>query len=342
MKNNTRDITANGARQVVVITGASAGVGRATAIAFAREGASIGLIARGQAGLDGARREVEAVGGRAVVVVADVADPGAVERAAATIEQELGPIDVWVNNAMVSVFAPVKEITPEEFRRVTEVTYLGVVYGTMAALERMRARNRGVIIQVGSALAFRAIPLQSAYCGAKHAIKGFTESLRSELLHDRSNVRIAMVQMPALNTPQFTWSTSRLPKHPQPVPPIFQPEVAARAIVWASRHDRPQLVVGAPTSLAILGEKIAPGLLDRFLAKTNYDAQQIDLPFDLDRPANLWEPVDAEIDRGTHGPFDDRSSGRSPHFWLTTNRGRLAAAALGSLAAIAPFVRRMR
>ena len=302
MKNSTRDRTLNGAGQVVVITGASAGVGRATAIAFAKGGASIGLIARGEAGLDGARRDVEAVGGRAVVVVADVADSAAIERAAATIEQELGPVDVWVNNAMVSVFAPVTEITPEEFRRVTEVTYLGVVYGTMAALKRMQARDRGVIIQVGSALAFRAIPLQSAYCGAKHAIKGFTESLRSELLHDKNNVRIAMVQMPALNTPQFTWSTSRLPKHPQPVPPIFQPEVAARAIVWASRHERPQVVVGAPTSLAILGEKIAPGLLDRFLAKTNYEAQQIDLPFDPYRPANLWEPVDAVSDRERMDP----------------------------------------
>jgi len=332
----------NSIRNVVVITGASAGVGRATARAFAERGADIGLIARGEAGLEGARNDVEAAGGRAVVVVADVSDPDAVERAAATIEDALGPIDVWVNNAMVTMFAPVREITPREFRRVTEVTYLGVVYGTMAALKRMQPRNRGVIVQVSSALAYRAIPLQSAYSGAKHAIKGFTESLRSELLHDGSNVRVTMVQLPGLNTTQFTWGVARLPKHPQPVPPIFQPEVAANAIVWAASHDRSRINVGAPTGAAILGEKLAPALLDRFLAKTNYQAQQTDLPFDPARPSNLWEPVDADVDHGAHGPFDDRSRPSSPQFWLTTNRGWLAAAALGGLAIIAPLIRRMR
>src|SRR5947207_4278946 len=251
-------------RQVVVVTGASAGVGRATVRAFAQRGADVGLLARGVDGLEAARREVEAAGGRAIAIPTDVADADRVEAAADRIERELGPIDVWVNNAMVSVFSPVKELTPDEVHRVTEVTYLGVVYGTLAALKRMLPRDRGSIVQVGSALAYRGIPLQAAYCGAKHAIQGFTESLRSELLHDKSNVRVTMVQLPAINTPQFSWVKSRLPREPQPVPPIYAPEIAADAIVWAARHRRREMSVGAPTVAAIWGNKVASGLADRY------------------------------------------------------------------------------
>src|ERR687886_2704359 len=232
--------------EVVAVTGASAGVGRATAQAFAKRGARVGLISRGRVGLEGAKKEVESFGGKALVLPTDVADAGAVEAAAQKVEEEFGPIDIWVNNAMVSVFSPVKEMTPEEFKRVTEVTYLGYVHGTLAALRRMLPRDRGTILQVGSALCYRGIPLQAAYCAAKHAIQGFTESLRCELIHDRSNVKITMVQMPALNTPQFAWSKSRMPRKAQPVPPIYQPEVAADAIVWAAHHERPELYVGWP------------------------------------------------------------------------------------------------
>jgi NAD(P)-dependent dehydrogenase (short-subunit alcohol dehydrogenase family) len=284
-------------QQVVVITGASAGVGRATACAFARLGARVGLIARGQEGLEGARRDVEALGGRAVVLAADVADPDQVERAAGIVERELGPIDVWINNAMTSVFSPVQELHPEEVRRVTEVTYLGTVYGTLAALKRMRPRNRGVIVQVGSALAYRAIPLQSAYCAAKHAVQGFTESLRCELLHEKSAVRVQMVHLPALNTPHFSWVRSRLPRSPQPVPPIYQPEVAADAILWAVGHDRREIEVGLPTILAIQGNKLFAGLMDRYLARTGYDAQQTNRPAEPGRPDNLWNPVPGDAAR---------------------------------------------
>ena len=254
--------------QVVVITGASAGVGRATVREFAKHVASIGLIARGLDGLNGAKREVEQAGGRALVVPTDVANAEQVESAAEQIERELGPIDVWVNNAMTSVFSPVKETTPEEYKRVTEVTYLGCVYGTLAAVKRMLPRDRGVIVQVGSALAYRSIPLQSAYCAAKHAIAGFTDSLHCELFHDRSNVRVTMVDMPALNTPQFSWVKSRLKNKPQPVPPIFQPEVAAQAIYYASQHPRRQFFVGSPTVFAIQGQTFIPGILDRYLGRT--------------------------------------------------------------------------
>jgi NAD(P)-dependent dehydrogenase (short-subunit alcohol dehydrogenase family) len=259
--------------QVVVVTGASAGVGRATVRAFAKRGAYLGLVARGDDGLQAARREVEDLGGKALVVQTDVADPVQVEAAAIAVEEAFGPIDVWVNNAMASVFSPAHEMTPEEFERVTAVTYLGYVYGTLAALKRMRPRDRGVIVQVGSALAYRGIPLQSAYCGAKHAVQGFTESVRCELLHDGSDVKITMVQLPALNTPQFSWVKSRLRRKPQPVPPIYQPEVAADAIVWAAYNYRRQWYVGGPTTLAIVGDKIAPGLADRYLAKQGYEAQ---------------------------------------------------------------------
>ncbi|MBA3336172.1 MAG: SDR family oxidoreductase [Chloroflexia bacterium] len=329
-------------RRVVVVTGASAGIGRATAIRFAERGANLGLIARGEAGLEGARRDVEAAGGRAVVVQADVADAAAIEAAAERIEAELGPIDVWVNDAMVSVFAPVKELKAEEVRRVTEVTYLGVVNGTLAALKRMLPRDQGVIVQVGSALAYRGIPLQAAYCGAKHAIQGFNESLRCELLHDGSWVRTTMVQLPALNTPQFDWVLARLPNHPQPVPPIYQPEVAAEAIVWASEHVRREVSLGFPTVIAILANKFAPGLLDRYLAKTNYKAQQTDRPLDPHRPNNLWVPVDHARDYGSHGDFDARAKSSTPQWWLTTNRAWLGAVGAGIAGATVLTRRRSR
>jgi NAD(P)-dependent dehydrogenase (short-subunit alcohol dehydrogenase family) len=312
-------------KRVVVITGASAGVGRAAAQAFAREGASIGLIARGRAGLEGARRDVEALGGRALVLPLDVADADAIENAAAEVENSLGEIDVWVNVAMASVFSPVKEMTAEEFKRVTEVTYLGYVYGTLAALKRMLPRNRGAIIQVGSALAYRGIPLQSAYCAAKHAIQGFCDSLRCELIHDKSNVRLTMIQMPALNTPQFSWVKSRLPRKAQPVPPIYEPEIAARAILFASLYPRREIYVGMPTVEAIVGNKIAPGLLDHYLARTCFDAQQTNEAEDPNRPNNLWEAVDSAKDHGAHGRFDARASDRSPQLWTTTHRNWIAA-----------------
>jgi NAD(P)-dependent dehydrogenase (short-subunit alcohol dehydrogenase family) len=311
---------------VVVVTGASAGVGRATVRAFARAGARIGLLARGRDGLEAAQREVENAGGEALVCSADVADADQVEAAAAAVEEKLGPIDIWINNAMTSVFSPIKEMTAEEFKRVTEVTYLGFVYGTLAALKRMLPRNQGTIVQVGSALAYRGIPLQAAYCGAKHAIQGFVDSLRCELLHDRSKVRVTMVQMPALNTPQFSWVKSRLPHKPQPVPPIFQPEVAAEAIFWAAHHDRPEVYVGWPTVEAIVGNKIAPRLADLYLAHTGYESQQTDEPEDNNRPDNLWEPVAG--DHGAHGAFDHRAHRQSSQLWVTTHRNWLAIAGI--------------
>ena len=313
--------------EVVVVTGASAGVGRATVRAFAREGARIGLIARDRDGLEGARRDVEAAGGDSIALPVDVADAEAVEAGAGTIAGTPRAIDILGNNAMTSVFSPFKEMTADEFRRVTEVTYLGFVYGTMAALRRMLPRDRGTIVQVGSALAYRAIPLQSAYCGAKHGIQGFTESLRCELLHDGSHVHLTMVQMPALNTPQFSWVRSRLPRKPQPVPPIYQPEVAAEAIVWAAHHRRPELYVGWPTVQAILGDRVAPRLLDHYLARTGYDSQQTNEPADPNRPDNLWEPVPG--DHGAHGVFDHRSRAHSAQLWATMHRGALSAVGLG-------------
>jgi NAD(P)-dependent dehydrogenase (short-subunit alcohol dehydrogenase family) len=313
--------------EVVVITGASAGVGRATARAFAKHGAHIGLIARGREGLEGAHREVEAAGGKALVLPTDVSEADQVEAAAAAVEEAFGPIDIWINNAMASVFSPILHMTPAEFKRVTEVTYLGVVYGTLAALRRMHPRDRGMIVQVGSALAYRSIPLQSAYCAAKHAIKGFTDSLRCELIHDGSHVRVTMVHMPALNTPQFNWVKSRLPRKPQPVPPIYQPEVAAEAIYWAAHHDRRELYVGMSTVEAIVGNKIAPGLLDHYLGRTGYDAQQYDGYEDPERPDNLWKPV--PHDYGAHGDFDKRASSHSVQLWADTHRGLLALAGVG-------------
>lgn len=318
--------------EVVMITGASAGVGRATVRAFARQKAHVGLLARGKAGLEGARREVEELGGRALVLPADVSDADQVESCAAALEQEFGPIDVWVNNAMCSVFSPVKEMTPSDYRRVTEVTYLGYVHGTLAALKRMLPRDRGTIVLVGSALAYRGIPLQSAYCAAKHAIQGFHDSLRTELIHDKSRVKVTMVQMPALNTPQFDWVKSRLQRKPQPVPPIFQPEVAAQAIVHAAHHDRREWYVGMPTVEAIVGNKIAPSLCDWYLGRMGYDAQQCDGAANPNRPDNLYEPVDAERDFGAHGDFDQRARSFSWQWWANENRGWLLLAAAGAAA----------
>jgi NAD(P)-dependent dehydrogenase (short-subunit alcohol dehydrogenase family) len=328
--------------QTVVVTGASAGVGRAAAVAFASRGDRVGLLARGSAGLAGALAEVERAGGTGLAVETDVADHEAVEQAAATIEAQLGPIDVWVNNAMATVFAPFHEITAEEYRRSTEVTYLGTVHGTMAALRRMRARGAGTIVQVGSALAYRGIPLQSPYCGAKHAIQGFTEALRCELLHDESPVHVTMVQMPALNTPQFGWSRNKMGKRPQPVPPIFQPEVAARAIVWASQHRRKEVYVGRSTVLAIVGDKLASAAADRYLARTGYSSQLTDEPDDAGRPDNLLEPVDAGTDRGMHGRFDDKASDGDPETWFVTHRGLATAAAAGAGAAAVTWLARRR
>ncbi|MGE5227811.1 MAG: SDR family oxidoreductase [Planctomycetaceae bacterium] len=300
----------NGSRPVVVVTGATSGVGRATAIAFAARGARVALLARGGDGLEGAVRDVQDAGGTALAIATDVSDPDQLERAAARTEATFGPIDVWVNDAMTSVFAPVWEIRPEEFRRVTDVTYHGVVYGTMAALGRMRPRGHGTIVQVGSALAYRGIPLQSAYCGAKHAIQGFTEALRAELLHEGSGVHVTMVQLPALNTPQFDVVRSRLPRKAQPVPPIYEPEVAARAIVHAAAHpERRERWVGATTSLTIVANSVVPGLLDRYLARTGFASQQTDEPENPDRPDDLWDPVPG--DRGAHGRFGDRAHGWS-------------------------------
>ena len=316
--------------EVVVITGASAGIGRATAVYFARHGAHIGLLARGGEGLEGARRDVEAAGGQALELRTDVAIATQVEEAAAAVEQHFGPIDIWINNAMVSVFSPVKEMTPAEFQRVTEVTYLGCVYGTLAALKRMQPRDRGAIVQVGSALAYRGIPLQAAYCGAKHAVQGFVDSLRCELLHDRSGIRLSMVQLPALNTPQFSWVKSRLPRKPQPVPPIFQPEVAAEAIYWTAHHDRAEVILGWPAAKAIIGNKIAPRVADWYLAQNGYRAQQTDEPVAPCRADNLWEPLPG--DHGARGDFSDRARSYSIHWWLNKHRGWLT---LGGAAAVA-------
>ena len=313
--------------QVVVVTGASAGVGRAVVRAYAQRGAHIGLIARGRAGLEAARREVKELGGRALVLPLDVADAEAVETAAARVEAAFGPIDVWVNNAMLSVFSPIKEMTAEEFRRVTEVTYLGYVHGTLSALRRMLPRDRGTIVQVGSALAYRGIPLQSAYCAAKHAIQGFMDSLYSELLHDKSNVKATMVQLPAVNTPQFRWVKSRLPNKAQPVPPIFQPEVIAEGILYAADHPQREFWIGWPTVKAIVGDRAIPWYLDQYLAEHGYSGQQIEEPRDPDSPYNLWEPVDDAEDHGAHGVFDDRARPYSLQLRASMNRGWVAAAA---------------
>ncbi|AGZ52133.1 SDR family oxidoreductase [Mycobacterium kansasii] len=320
----------------VVITGASAGVGRAAAREFGKHGARVGLLARGQTGLDAAAAEVEQAGGQALAIPTDIASFDEVDAAAEQVESRFGGIDVWVNVAFTSVFAPFHEITPDEYRRATDVTYLGFVWGTMAALRRMRPRDRGAIVQVGSALSHRSIPLQSVYCGAKHAVNGFTESLRTELLHDNSNVQVTVVQMPALNTPQFSWVLSRLPRQPQPVPPIYQPEVAARAVYYAAKHPRhKEYWVGASTTATLLGQRLFPALLDRYLARNGYASQQTDQPNTQD--ANLWQPVDGEDgkDFGAHGDFDSRSHAVSAQWWLRENAKPLAVAAGAVLAGVA-------
>ena len=320
--------------ETIVITGASAGIARATARLYGERGANVGLIARGKAGLDGAVADVVQGGGKALAVSADVADYEQLKGAARQVEELFGPIDVWINVAFTSVFAPFAEISPDEFRRVTEVSYLGFVHGTMVALDTMRSRGRGTIVQVGSALGERSIPLQSAYCGAKHAINGFTSSLRCELLHENSGIHVTVVQMPAVNTPQFSWVRSKLPNHPQPVPPIYQPEVAARGVVFAADHPRRrQYWVGGSTVATLAVNKIIPALLDRYLARTGYAAQQTSQKAAADRPDNLWQPADRADghDRGARGIFDSTSHDRSPQLWLSQHAGLLiATAAAGS------------
>ncbi|KAA5541812.1 SDR family oxidoreductase [Roseiconus nitratireducens] len=327
-------VNRSGKRPVVVITGASAGIGRAAVRRFVRGGYDVGLIARGESGLSAAADEVRRGGGTALTLPCDVSDASALDSAAEQVEMELGPIDVWVNNAMSSVFSPVDQMKPEEYKRVTEVTYLGYVYGTLSALKRMKPRDRGAIVQVGSALAYRSIPLQSAYCAAKHAIVGFTDSLRCELIHDKSNVHLTAVHMPAVNTPQFDWVKSRLPNRAQPVPPIFQPEVAAEAIFFAAHHRRRELWVARSAVLSILAQKLVPGLADHYLAANGYKAQQTDQPKDVDRPHNLWSPVDSNGggDFGAHGAFDDQASDRSPMLAVSESRKtlqRIASIGLG-------------
>jgi len=324
-------------REVVAVTGASGGVGRAIAREFAKHGAAVGLIARGRAGLDAAAQEVSELGGTPYAHVADVAEFEQVQAAAAAIEERLGPIDVWINNAMTTVFAFIDDIEPHEFERATRVTYLGAVWGTKVALDRMLPRDRGTIVQVGSALAYRGIPLQAPYCGAKHAMKGFYESLRCELRHRGSGVYVTMVQLPGMNTPQFDHCLSKMPRHPMPVPPIYQPDVAARTVYWAAHHRRREMYVGISTVYSIIGNKVAPWLAERYLAKTAVDGQQTDRPFDGTAAANLFEPVDDDHDEGAHGGFDDQAHRHSPQAWLSRHRlpsGLAATAAAGGAAAV--------
>jgi NAD(P)-dependent dehydrogenase (short-subunit alcohol dehydrogenase family) len=320
--------------EVVVVTGSSGGVGRAIAHAFGKRGAHVALLARGERGLQDCRSEVEKLGGKALPIPTDVSDADQVEAAAEQVEATLGPIDIWVNDAMATVFARVVDTTPAEFKRATEVTYLGTVYGTMAALKRMTARNAGTIVQVGSALSYRAIPLQAAYCGSKFAIRGFTDSIRTELRHDKSKVHITMVQLPGVNTTQFNWCRSKLPNHPQPVPPIYQPEIPAEAVYWAAHHRRRELWVAYSATEAILGSKIAPTLADIYLARTGFSGQQVqDMPVSPDRPDNLFEPVPDKA--ATHGMFDDQAKRRSPALWAATHRTLIAGATLAAAGAAA-------
>jgi short-subunit dehydrogenase len=306
---------------------------------FGRRGARIGLLARGKQRLEAAKREIEEQGGKALALSVDVSDAGQVEHAAQRVENELGPITVWVNNAMTTIFAPFAEIQPDEYKRATEVTYLGCVYGTMAALKRMLRRDQGAIVQVGSALAYRSIPLQSAYCGAKHAIVGFTDSLRCELIHRKSQVHLTVVHLPAMNTPQFSWCRTRLPRHPQPVPPIFQPEVAARAIYYAAHHKRREIFVGGPTIAAIYGQNFAPAFADWYLGTHAYESQQTSQPVRPERPDNLFEPVPA--DYAAHGIFSDRAKPSSLQSWMDLRRAPLAAGAAAVIGASVFLWRRL-
>jgi short-subunit dehydrogenase len=331
--------------QTVVVTGASAGIGRAVATAFGARGATVGLIARGETGLASAAKEVERAGGTAIALPVDVADPDQVAAAVDRMESEAGPIDVWVNVAFTSVFAPFDEISPEEFRRATEVTYLGYVWATKAVLPRMKARDRGTIVHVGSALAYRGIPLQTAYCGAKHAIQGFHEALRCELLHEKSNVHVTMVQMPAVNTPQFSWVLSRLPRQPQPVPPIYRPETVARMVLHAADHPRRrEYWVGSSTAATLAANALAPGLLDRYLGRTGFASQQTDRPHDPDAPANLFEPADgpAGHDFGTRGIFSARTIRWDPQLWASRHHGAVAAVAGATVAGVLSLRRSRR
>jgi short-subunit dehydrogenase len=330
--------------QIVVVTGASGGIGRAVAQAYGARGSSLALLARGTQGLVGAEKDVRSAGGEAISIEIDIADSRQVQAAADRVEKEVGPIAVWVNVAFSSVFSPFDQIEPDEYKRVTEVSYLGYVYGTMAALKYMKARDRGTIVQVGSALAYRGIPLQSAYCGAKHAIQGFNEALRCELLHDKSNVHVTMVQMPAVNTPQFSWVLSRLPRHAQPVPPIYQPELAARAVLFAADHpQRREYWVGTSTVATLAANAIAPGVLDRYLGKTGFSSQQTSEPHSQDAPVNLWDPADGAHgkDYGAHGAFDSKSHDDDPQLWLSHHHNVIGIF-FASLVGLAVFLRRRR
>jgi NADP-dependent 3-hydroxy acid dehydrogenase YdfG len=322
------------AEQVVVVTGASAGIGRACVRAFAARGARLGLIARSEGALGVAAEEARRAGSEALMLPLDVADAEAVERAADAVEARFGRIDTWVNNAMVTVFAPFTQLTAEEFRRVTEVTYLGYVYGTMAALRRMLPRDEGGIVQIGSALAYRSIPLQSAYCGAKAAVRGFTDSLRTELLHEGSHVKLSMLHLPAVNTPQFVVQRNKLDHQAKPVPPIYTPELIADTVVWAAEHLPREMLIAGSTLQAVVGQKVAPGLLDRYLAKTGYQAQQTDEPVEANRPDNLFAPLPG--DHGAHGPFAAESQDRSLQLWARVHRGKIAT--VGGVAALAALV----
>ncbi|WP_157264414.1 SDR family oxidoreductase [Azohydromonas aeria] len=335
-----RAVEGSSRRRVVVVTGASAGIGRAIAREFGRRGWRVALLARGEEGLAAARAEVERLGGEALCIPTDVSDESQVEAAASGVEAQWGPIDVWVNNAMATIFAPLLEVSGEDFRRATDVTYLGAVWGTRAALRRMQPRDAGTIVQVGSALAYRSIPLQSPYCGAKAALRGFTDSLRCELAHDGSRVHVTMVQLSAFNTPQFDWGRTTMPRSPRPMGKIFQPEIAARAVYWAATHRRRELWVCWPAVQAILGTRVVPGLLDRLLGRRAVEGQMSDEPLPPGRRDNLWQPVPG--DHGAHGRFDAQATNRGAQLWMNTHRGLLAGVAFGLLAAFSLSTRRRR